>query len=96
MQQPTSELDDREVIQAMRCHVCKAGLLLREVALHDDILRLSSAQDVAITLSLAREFVPQRKRVTRRFQLVDAVTVSIQGKTKSRRCLLLATFRDLR
>ena len=47
------EVDNQEVIQARRWHVRKVGLLLREIVLHDDILRLSPPQHVAIALDLA-------------------------------------------
>ena len=69
------EVDNQEVMQARRWHVCKVGLLLREIVLHDDILRLSPPQHVAIALDLAREVVPHKKRVTRRFERVHAVVV---------------------
>ena len=58
----------------------QACLLLREVVLREDICGLSSARDVAITLNLALEVVLHCKRVTKRFELVDAVTVPNQGE----------------
>ena len=72
--------------RSQRCDATSARqACFSDVVLHEDILLLCSAQDVAKTLCLVRAFVPHSKRLTRRFELVHVVTMPIQQEDQIQR-----------